>query len=200
MSEVWNLDQLEKIGGHMTVITGEPIIGTSEKGKSVFFDGIDDGLVVESNPIFGSTAFTIEIIFKPELTNNPNNTEQRFVHIQNMKNENSRILIELRLTKDNQWFLDTFSKSDDAALTLYAEKYPHALGQWYHAALVYENGTLKHFVNGIEEMAGPVNYVPIEEGHTSIGMRINHISWFKGSIKTIRMTKSALKPGEFLSI
>lgn len=200
MSEVWNFDELEKIGGHSTTITGDPIIGTTEKGKAVFFDGIDDGLIIESNPLFGSAAFTIELIFKPEFTDNPNNKEQRFLHIQNMKNENSRILIELRLTKDNKWFLDTFSKSDDAALTLYAENYPHVLGQWFHAALVYENGTLKHYVNGIEELSGLVNYVPIEEGHTSLGMRINHISWFKGGIRTVKMTQSALPPGEFLSL
>ena len=55
MAEVWNLDQLENIGDHKTIITGNPIVGTSEKGKAVFFDGIDDGLIVESNPIFGST-------------------------------------------------------------------------------------------------------------------------------------------------
>jgi len=200
MAEVWNLDQLEKIGGHVTSKIGGPIVGTTEKGKAVFFDGIDDGLIVESNPLFGAPAFTIEIIFKPEFTDNPNNTEQRFLHIQNMKNENSRILIELRVTKDNRWFLDTFSKSDDAALTLYAEKYPHALGLWYHAALVYENGTLKHFVSGIEEMSGLVNYIPIEEGHTSLGMRINHVSWFKGAIRTVKMSQSAIAPSEFLSL
>jgi hypothetical protein len=49
-------------------------------------------------------------------------------------------------------------------------------------------------------MEGQVNYVPIEEGHTSLGMRMNHISWFKGAIKIVRMTQSALKPSEFLSL
>ena len=36
MAEVWNLDQLEKIGGHTTTKIGEPIVGTTEKGKAVF--------------------------------------------------------------------------------------------------------------------------------------------------------------------
>lgn len=196
MSEQWKLHELEKIGGHPISIIGTPVIVKDE--ESIQFDGVHDGIIVLNNPLSGAKDFTLEVICKPEASNDPNNVEQRFVHIQNIINENSRILIELRLTKDNQWFLDTFIKSDDKALTLYAEKFPHPVGQWYHAALVYENGTMKHFVNGIEEMSGSVEYVPINEGHTSIGMRINQVSWYKGLIKTIRATKSALKPEEFL--
>lgn len=196
MSEQWKLHELEQIGGHPITILGTPVVVKEE--ESIQFDGVHDGIIVLNNPLSGAENFTLEVIFKPEASNDPNNIEQRFVHIQNTVNENSRMLIELRLTKDNNWFLDTFIKSDDSALTLYAEKFPHPVGQWYHAALVYENGTMKHFVNGIEEMSGKVEYVPINEGHTSIGMRINQVSWFKGLIKTIRATKSALKPEEFL--
>jgi hypothetical protein len=196
MTETWNLDCLENIGGHKTEKIGEPTL----KGDSVIFDGIGSGLIVHSNPLRNAEAFTIEVIFNPANSGSPANIEQRFIHFQNLINENSRILIELRLTKDNQWFLDTFIKSDDAALTLYAEKFPHPVDQWYHAALVYENGIMKHFVNQAEEMSGNVNYVPIVEADTSIGMRINKVSWFKGAIKTLRVTDKALLPSEFLKL
>lgn len=196
MFEKWNLSELEKVGGNETIIIGAPVVVNDE--NAILFNGVNDGIIVKANPISGAENFTIEVIFKPEASEDPNNIEQRFVHIQNTKNENSRMLIELRLTKDNNWFLDTFIKSDDLALTLYAEKFPHPVGQWYHAALVYENGTMKHYVNGVEEMSGEVKYVPIIEGNTSIGMRINQVSWFKGMIKTIRATKKALKPEEFI--
>ncbi len=198
MTETWNLDSLDNIGGHKTEKIGEPKLEKTSKGDSVIFDGIGSGLIVHSNPLRNAEAITIEIIFNPANSSSPNNIEQRFVHFQNLKNENSRILIELRLTKDNQWFLDTFIKSDDAALTLYAEKYPHPLDQWHHVALVYENGIMKHFVNQVEEMSGNVNYVPIEAADTSIGMRINKVSWFKGAIKTLRVSDKALSPSEFL--
>jgi hypothetical protein len=198
MTETWNLNSLDNIGGHKTEKIGEPKLEKTSKGEAVIFDGIGNGLIVHSNPLRNAEAFTVEIIFNPAKSDNPNNVEQRFVHFQNLTNENSRILIELRLTKDNQWFLDTFIKSDDQALTLYAEKFPHPVDQWYHAALVYEKGLMKHFVNHVEEMSGNVAYVPIEEADTSLGMRINHVSWFNGAIKTLRVTDKALIPSEFL--
>lgn len=198
MVERWKLSGLERIGGHDVTVFGSPVCVKDE--ESIEFNGINDGIIVLNNPLSGADNFTLEVIFKPKASSDPSNIEQRFIHIQNTINENSRVLIELRLTEDNNWFLDTFIKSDDSALTLHAEKFPHPIGNWYHAALVYENGMMKHFVNGIEEMSGSIEFEPINEGHTSIGMRINQVSWFKGFIKIIRATKKALKPEEFLRI
>lgn len=198
MAEIWNLETLENIGGYSTEVVGKPEIIKSQTECYVQFNGNDDALLVKANPLKNTDTFTIEIIFKPDYSADSKNIEQRFVHIQNMLNENSRILIELRLTNDRQWFLDTFIKSDDSQLTLYAEKFPHPCNLWYHAALVYENGTMKHYVNKIEELTGAVNYIPIVEAHTSIGVRINHISWFKGGIKVIKFSNKALTPADFL--
>lgn len=198
MLSTLKLDSLDSIGGFPVSKIGEPSIVETSAGKAIAFNGIDDGLILRGNPLSNAVSFTIEVIFKPEASY-PDNIEQRFIHIQNLKNENSRILVELRLTNDDQWFLDTFIKSDESALTLYAEKFLHPVGEWQHAALVYEEGIMKHFVNGIEEMSGSINYIPIEEGATSIGMRINKVSWFKGTIQTIKMTPKALKPKEFIN-
>jgi hypothetical protein len=198
MSSTLELNNLKNIGGFEVSKIGEPAIVETPKGKAAAFNGIEDALILRGNPLSKASSFTIEVIFKPEASY-PDNIEQRFIHIQNLKNENSRILVELRLTDGGKWFLDTFVKSDDAALTLYADKFLHPVGEWYHAALVYKGGTMKHFVNGIEEMSGSVDFIPIDEGDTSIGMRINKVSWFKGTIKTIRMTPAALKPEEFIN-
>lgn len=192
MTVVWDLNSLANIGGNQVEISGSPIIEDSENGKAILFNGINGALLIKSNPINNFNSFTIEMIFRPDVANDPANKEQRFLHIQDMLNENSRILLELRITDDGKWFMDTFIKSNDSQLALYAENFPHPVGKWYKIALVYENGVMKHFVDGIEEMSGKVEFIPISEAHTSIGVRINHISWFKGAIQSIRFSDSAV--------
>jgi hypothetical protein len=85
------------------------------------------------------------------------------------------------------------------AHTLYANKFTHPLREWYHAALVYENGTMIHYVNGIEEMRDRIKYLPINGGNVSIGTRMNKRSYFRGEIKFIRMTDRALPPEKFMT-
>lgn len=192
---VWAIDRLASIGGHRTETLGAPRVVRSELGSSVEFDGVGDGLVVENNPLAGATEFTIEVIFRPYASSHPANREQRFIHLQD--SEDHRLLIELRLTDDNHWFLDTFIKSGDSAEVLYAKDFPHPIGPWYHAALVYQDGEMRHYVNGVLEMAGRVKYVPVSGGQTSVGVRLNRRSWFKGAIHELRVTPVALEPGGF---
>ncbi|MBS3944641.1 MAG: LamG domain-containing protein [Melioribacter sp.] len=196
-SVVWRLDSLDKICGNSIAVFGNPEIIFDGESTAVKFDGIDDGIIVHADPLAGATTFTVEIIFKPDTSSNPANKEQRFLHIQNPDYEPRRMLIELRLANDGKWFLDTHINADTMAHTLYAEKFTHQLNKWYHAALVYENGMMIHYVNGIEEMRGKVKYLPVTGGNVSIGMRMNKRSYFKGEIKLIRVTKGALTPEQF---
>lgn len=198
ISATWNIDNTGEIGGFKTKVFGQPKVVETESGKAVEFNGIDDGLVVLGSPLDGAESFTIEVVFRPDSSSNPDNVEQRFVHIQNPTEEDKRILIELRLTKDEKWFLDTFIKSENSALTHYAENFPHPVNEWQYAALVYDKGVMKHYVNGSEEMTGNVDYSPITGGNVSVGMRMNQRSFFKGLIKTLRLTRKALKPEELL--
>lgn len=198
-SVVWHLDSLDKIGGNSIAVFGNPELIKRSDFSTIKFNGNNDGIIVNSNPLDGASAFTIEIIFKPDTSSNPGNKEQRFLHIQNPDYEPRRMLIELRLANDGKWFLDTHINADTMAHTLYAEKFTHQLNKWYHAALVYENGTMIHYVNGIEEMRGSVKYLPINSGNVSIGMRMNKRSYFKGEIKLIRMTDRALTPDKFIT-
>lgn len=197
-STTWHVNGTGEIGGFKTVVFGNPKVVDTDSGKAVEFNGIDEGIIVKGNPIDGSEAFTLEVEFKPFSSENPDNREQRFVHIQNPNYEDKRILIELRLNPDQKWFLDTYIKCDTSALTHFAESFTHPADQWQHAALVYENRVMKHYVNGKLELTGNVEYNPIEGGNVSLGMRMNRVSFFKGQIRTLRFTRRALQQEELL--
>ena len=189
----WKIDRLEKIGGLPTLRLGNPEVIKTSGGRAVLFDGLNDGLVVTSNPIAGAAAFTVEAVFRPDAGGT---TEQRWFHIQEKTNDN-RVLLEIRLTGD-QWFLDTFIKSGENKLTLYAENFKHKAGEWYHVALVYDGATMRHFVDGKEELSGPLNIQPLGGGNTSIGVRMNRVFWFKGAVRKARFTPRALSRREFM--
>jgi len=41
-------------------------------------------------------------------------------------------------------------------------------------------------------------FKPQKEGRTSIGVRINQVSWYKGAVRQVRITPRVLMPQEFL--
>lgn len=189
----WKINRLDKIGRQPAVRIGNPQVINTSDGKAVLFDGLDDGLIVNTNPIAGAATFTVEAVFRPDAGGT---TEQRWFHIQEEANDN-RVLLEIRLTGD-QWFLDTFIKSGENKRTLYAENFKHNVGEWYHVALVYDGTIMRHFVDGKEELSGPVTIQPLGGGSTSIGVRMNRVFWFKGAVRKARFTPRALSPKEFM--
>ena len=112
--------------------------------------------------------------------------------------DDHRVLVETRLTPDDLWFLDTFLKSGESECTPYAEEFLHPVGEWFHAALVYENGRMRHYVNGVKEMEDVVKFEPMAGGRTSVGSRLNQVYWFKGAVKEVSVTVRALSPSEFV--
>jgi len=192
-SIIWRLDNLEQIDGNAPVILGDPSVVDSPSGKVIQFDGQDDALVFDVNPLAGCREFTLEVVFRPDAGGSP---EQRFVHLQEV--DDHRALVETRLTPDGQWFLDTFLKSGESECTLYAEEFLHPVGEWFHAALVYENGRMRHYVNGAMEMEGAVDFQPMSTGQTSVGSRLNRVYWYTGAVRTIGVTQRALSPDEFV--
>jgi hypothetical protein len=191
----WTLDNLDSIGGNPVEVLGAPQLVEMPSGKAVRFNGQCDGLLVHAHPLAGASRFTIEAIFRPE----PGGlVEQRFMHIQPDDPE-SRILLETRFTADGRWFLDTFIKSGESSQVLFAEAWPHPLGPWYHAALVYDGAEMRHLVNGQLEMAHAARYEPTRGGQTSLGVRMNRVSWYRGAIAVLRFTPSVLWPAQFLS-
>jgi Concanavalin A-like lectin/glucanases superfamily len=149
-SITWKVNNLQQIGKHETEILGNPKVIK----KAIEFDGIDDGIFLDTNPIEGFSAFTIEAIFRPDANGLK---EQRWFHIEQNEFE-ARVLLETRLVGD-EWFLDTFMKSGENRLPLLAENFKHKLGKWYHVALVYDGKTMSHFVDGKFEMSGEIKFI-----------------------------------------
>jgi hypothetical protein len=193
---VWQIDNVEKVAGYATKKLGDPRVKDLNPGKVVYFDGIDDGLLVDANPLEGASSFTVELLFKPDSAY-PHNLAQRFLHIQAPDNDQRRILLELRLTADHQWYLDTFINSESSSLALMDDKLKHPVNRWYHVAMVYDHGVMISYVNGKKQLSGKVDYLPISGAKTSIGTRMNRHSWFKGCIKELRVTPRALPAEEF---
>jgi len=192
---VWNIDNLNSIGGHPVKVLGSPEVIDTPGGKAVEFDGEGDGLVVYTHPLKGAKQFTLEVIFRPDADGL---AEQRFFHLQE-NGSNSRFLIETRLTEDNQWYLDTFIASGETNQTLIDKQLLHPVGEWYNAALVFDGKEMCHYVNGIRELSAVLpSFTPHRKGKTSIGVRINRLYWFKGAIRKARFTRRALTPDEFM--
>ena len=192
-ASAWQIDNLKEIGGSSPAITGQPRVIKDATGTAISFDGKGDGLLVNQNPIAGARAFTIEAVFRPEPGGD---FEQRWLHVQDDKVDD-RALLEIRAT-GNEWFLDTFIKSGENRLALLAEMFKHPIGPWYHVALVFDGVTMRHYVDGQEEMSGPLTISFLRAGKTSLGVRMNHVSWFKGAIREVRFTQRALTPSEFM--
>ena len=193
-SVVWEIDNLKKIGGHRTEILGAPQIIKTEKGKAIWFDGVDDAIFLEANPLEGATEFTVEAVFRPDAGGA---AEQRWFHIEDTENAESRVLLETRLS-GNEWFLDTFIKSGENRLPLYAADFKHPLGVWHTVALVFDGREMRHYVDGKLELAGKLTIKPFGKGRASIGVRQNKIYWFKGAVRKLKFTSRALAPAEFL--
>jgi hypothetical protein len=192
-SVVWRFEHVQDPGRPATTVLGEPR-ATREGGRAALqFNGRSDGLIVAKNPIEGHAAFTVEVLFKPDADGPP---AQRFVHVEDTAL--NRALIETRVTDDGQWYLDTylFSKPAENGLTLVDREKLHPCDRWYWAALVYDGRVMSHFVNGTKEREGTIAFGPMTGGRTSVGVRLNQVYWFKGSIAEVRFHPRAKAASE----
>jgi hypothetical protein len=201
--EVWELKSLKKINGHSVTVFGNPEIVRTKWGKAIKFDGVDDRLLIDNNPIGDAREFTVEVIFKPEPAYNISNAP-RFIHIQDPDDSLSkRLMIELRITEKNEWYLDGYMQTDAGEKTLVNKTLIHSTGEWIHAAVTFKDNTFKTFVNGTQELSGnvPFNEKLINKtGMTSIGGRMNKINYYCGLIKTLKITRKALLPTDFIKL
>jgi hypothetical protein len=172
--------------------SGNPSTIHSPYGEAVQFDGKGDALFLDKNPIMNLRQFTVEVVFRPDPKSQ---FEQRFLHMGEVNGD--RMLIELRMTEESQWYLDAFIKSGDSSKALIDKSLLHPAGEWYHIALVVDEGKMDTYVAGKQELEGKVVFSPFKRGGTSIGSRMNKVSWFQGAIARIRITPKCLKPSEF---
>lgn len=174
-------------------VSGSPKLVTSPYGAAVQFDGVDDALLLEEMPLKSYESFTIEMLFRPDV-DGP--FEQRIVHIGEVSDD--RMLLEIRAV-DGRWYFDGFVASGNNKKALIDDSLVHPLGQWYHVALVVTPDSLTTFVDGIQELQEPFTFEPINTGRSSIGVRLNEKSWYKGMIYRIRITPGELHPKDFIS-
>ena len=190
----WNLDRLDSIGGHKVTVVGQPRVIETPEGKALQFDGVDDAIFLEVNPLAGLKEFTVEVIFRPD-AGGPK--EQRFFHLQEAGSEN-RVLFETRLTDDGKWFLDTFLKSGEGNYTQFAKDHLHPLGPWYHAGA----DDRRQADAALRQRQGRIGdrdrLQAADRGQTSLGVRINKVHWYQGAIRQVRITPRVLPPEAFL--
>ena len=191
---LWNLSDMEAVGGHGTEVVGHPKqIGTGA-ATAVEFDGAGDALVVDVNPLAGLEQFTAEVVFQPY----PGGlSEQRFFHIQESDSE-SRLLFETRLTDGNEWILDAFIRVGDRGYVLFDQESRHAIGPWYHVAIVVADGRFRSYTNGALELETEIDFVAQKRGKTSLGVRMNRVCWYKGAMRSARFSPQPLEPALFL--
>jgi concanavalin A-like lectin/glucanase superfamily protein len=197
-SVMWTFDRLENIGGHKTTVLGQPKIIDSPVGKAVEFDGVDDALFIDNHPLAGAKTFTWEAVFRPD----GGQREQRWFHLseqdpQTGADTDNRMLFEIRVV-DNQWYLDSFIQSGTESKALMNRQALHPLEKWYHVASVYDGQEFRNYVDGVQEGSAQLRLASQGPGHTSVGVRINKVFYFKGAVRLARFTRKALSPSEFL--
>ena len=174
-------------------ISGNPEIVKSPYGNAVYFNGVYDAFFLNEMPLKNLEEFTIEMIFNPAIDGD---FEQRVVHMGEVSDD--RMLLEIRAVNGN-WYFDGYVASKGNKLALINEKLTHPLGKWYHVAFVVTKDSLTTYVNGKLELSEPFSFNPIETGKSSVGVRLNQRSWFKGSIYKIKISPNQLKPNSFMS-
>lgn len=186
----WELNSYNQIGGYTPTILGNPILHVEGVDTAMYFNGVNDGLVIPAIPIKGWRAFTIEVLFKPD-SDGP--IAPRFIHFEDTLL--NRGTFELRLTKDKQWYFDGFLRNGITrkGITLIDSTQLHPADQWHWAALVYDGQKMYSYINGQKELEAAMDLPPMTIGNLALGVRLNKVSWFKGQIKTVLFHADARK-------
>ncbi|HUJ45234.1 MAG TPA: LamG domain-containing protein [Opitutaceae bacterium] len=182
---VWTFDTLASIGGYTPTVLGTPRL--TDAGHALWFNGVDAGLILAVNPLAGLREFTIEVLLDPAAGGG---AAQRFFHAED--EGASRVLLEIRLTREGRWALDTFLFSGRSGLALLDRTKLHPTGRWHWVALRYDGQRMTSYVNGQMELEGTLEFSPMKPGRTSLGVRLNQVSWFKGAIREVRIHPTAL--------
>ncbi len=195
--ETWTFDRLDRIGGHRAGVMGAPKLVRSPYGRAVKFDGVSDGLFVESHPLAGASRFTFEALFRPD----GGAFEQRWFHLEGNApagGDGGRMLFEVRV-EDGQWYLDAFIKGDGYRQVLIVPEKRFPVGRWYHVAQSYDGTTYRSWVNGALQAEAVTPFRAQTAGRSSVGIRLNRIWPFKGAVaKAAFVRDRALAPAAFV--
>jgi len=181
---VWTLSKLTFAAPAVPTVYGTPRLDRASEPVSIAFNGREDGYAIPVNPVAGWPTFTIRARIRPDVSGPQ---AQRFLHIEDEAGH--RITMEIRLAPNGTWSLDTFLKNAPHSLTLASAALSHSSGQWHVAELRYDGKIMSSYVDGKKELSGPVEFVPMGPGRTSVGVRLNRVSWYKGAIAEIQFSK-----------
>lgn len=195
----WKAAELPQTFAGSIQILGTPHNVPTPLGDAVFFDGDGDGFYLPFNFLADMKAFTLEVVFRPDSDGGPS---PRFMHFGNPSGR--RVMFELRRNvQRHEWYFDahfTSTEEDGHWLTLIDSTLTHPYDKWYSLAIVAADGKMTSYVNGIQQLTGPIDFVPVVQSGLSIGYRQTRAHWLKGSIYAIRITPKALKPNGMLKL
>jgi Concanavalin A-like lectin/glucanases superfamily len=205
-SKTWHFDKLERIGGFTPHVEGAPKIIHTPLGKAMLFNGVDDALFIDNHPLAGAKHFTFEAIIRPD----GGAVEQRWFYLAGGEPEapngtpaakpiHPRFTFELRVV-GGAWYLDTFITGTGYKQTLAFPEKLYPLGHYYAVAQSYDGHVYRSYVNGVLQGEAALTYTPQAAGRASVGVRINHVDYFKGVILKARFSDVALKPAQFLHV
>lgn len=196
---LWTFDNLTRVGGLPVTVEGGPALVDSPWGPAVKFDGVDDGLFIEEHPLAGASTWTIEAVIRPD----GGAFEQRFLHLAETETPRegqplvgTRFLFEIRVV-ENEWYLDAFTKGPTYNHTLIFPEKRFPVGRWFHVAQTYDGTTYRSYVDGVPQGEAPLTFAPQGPGRSSVGVRMNRVSWFNGAIREARFTPRGLTPDQF---
>jgi len=188
---IWQFNDLSKIGTYTPMIQGKPGVVKNGTITAISFNGAGDGLTIAACPIDGWHQFTIEVLFKPD---GDGPKEPRFMHFEDK--DGNRGTLELRLTPKKQWYLDAFLKNGklNKGMALIDSTQLHPADKWYWAAMTYDGKKMISYVNGVKQLESPLDFPGMTGGQIAFGMRLNKVSWFKGSVSEARFYPEVLSP------
>lgn len=197
--KLWTFDKLTGVGGVPATAEGGPALVASPWGPAVKFDGADDALFIEEHPLAGASTWTIEALIRPD----GGAFEQRFMHLAETETPRegqplvgTRVMFEIRVV-ENEWYLDAFAKGPTYNHTLIFPEKRFPVGRWFHVAQTYDGTTYRSFVDGVLQGEAPLAFTPQGPGRSSVGARMNRVSWFNGAIREARFTPRGLTPDQF---
>jgi len=162
---------------------GRPILKGFGPGRSIEFNGLEDGLILPAIPFQNWPATIIELTFRPD---RDGSKEPRILHAED--EDGNRVTLEARLTKDGHWYPDVFLKNGITGerQTLMDSSRRYRTNAWYKIALSWDGTNMQCFVNGQQTGEGRISMYPFASGNIALGMRLNRVNPFKGAIRRIR--------------
>jgi hypothetical protein len=198
---VWNIDNLDTIGGYAVTKWGNPTVIATPYGNAVEFHASNkERIQIPNYPLSGAREFTVEIIFKPYTM--PTGTEPRFFYAGKPGGWDKKTMTFETRYNSYGWYADYFIRYVNTGGFI-NPSLTHPVNVWTHLAMVYKNHTLTGYANGVQEACGKGTTrdgLPDSDAQISLGGRMNNSGYFDGAILQVIFTPTALEPTDFTLI